>query len=89
MTGRALDYYQVITDPDFAEHMISETGLTESQQRIVRSFRTSTKDTQNYADEAGLPLKKFNAVSAGIHRRMMDELFRLALIGYRAEQKSK
>lgn len=89
MTGRALDYYQVITDPDFAKHMITETGLTEKQQEIARSFRDYTAETKYYADLAGMPLKKFNAVSAGIHRRMMDELFRLALIGYRAEQRNK
>lgn len=83
---RVVNYYQACTDPDFAHHMIEETGLSERDKKIAWSFRRTTGNSQYYADLAGLPIKAFNAVCAGIHRRMMDELLRLALIGWRAEK---
>lgn len=89
MTDRVLRYYQYITDPAFVEHMVTETGLPDDKQQIVRDFRRYSADTEFYAQRAGLPLKRFNEVSAGIHRRMVDELLRLALIGWRAEQQNK
>lgn len=89
MTDRVLEYYQTPVPPDFETHMIEETGLNELQKKIVRSFRTFTGDTSFYASAAGLPLKRFNAISARIHIRMIDELFRLAIIGWRAEQSRK
>lgn len=89
MTDRVLHYYQTITDPEFARHMIEETGLNEFQQGIAWDFRETTGDTQFYADRAMLPVKRFNETAAGIHKRLMDELLRLALIGWRAEQQNK
>ena len=86
MTDRVLHYYQTITDPEFVKYMIEETGLNNNQQKIAWDFRVYTGDTQFYADRAMLPIKRFNEVSAGIHKRMMDELLRLALIGWRAEK---
>lgn len=89
MTDRVLRYYQYITDPAFVEHMVTETGLPEDKQKIVRDFRHYTADTEFFADRANMPVKRFNEVSAGIHRRMVDELLRLALIGWRVEQQNK
>lgn len=86
MCNRVINYYQSCTDPDFARHMIEEIGLSERDMRIAWSFRRTTGNSQFYADLAGLPIKTFNAVCANIHRRMMDELLRLALIGWRAER---
>lgn len=89
MTDRVLRYYQYITDPEFVEHMITETGLPEDKQAIVRDFRRYSAETEFYADRAGLPIKRFRDISAGIHRRMVDELLRLALIGWRYEKEQK
>ena len=85
MTDRTLHYYQAIVDPKFVEHMITETGLNRDQQRIAWDFRRFSGDTGFYADRAQLPVKRFNAVAAGIHVRMMDELLRLAQIGWKTE----
>ena len=85
MCPRTINYYQYCTDPEFAKHMIEETGLSERDQKIAWAFRRKSGNTQFYADLAGLPLKAFNAISASIHHRLMDELFRLALIGWRTE----
>lgn len=89
MTDRVLHYYQSITAPDFARHMIEETGLTKDQQRIAWDFRKFTGSTEFFAERARLPVKRFNAIAAGIHIRMVDELLRLALIGWRVENESK
>lgn len=89
MIDRTLHYYQTITDPEFAVHMIEDTGLNAAQQQIAWDFRKYTGDTEFYADRAKLPIKKFNAVAAQIHTRLMDELLRLALIGWRFERNSK
>jgi len=89
MTDRVLHYYQTITDPGFAKYMIEETGLNSEQQQIAWSFRRKNGNTQYFADRALLPIKRFNDVAAGIHIRMMDELLRLALIGWRTEQQNK
>lgn len=86
MTDRVLHYYHVITDPGFVRYMIEQTGLSPDLQRIAWDFRKHQGDTDFFAQRAGLPLKRFNATAAGIHVRLMDELLRLALIGWRAEQ---
>ena len=86
MTDRVLHYYHVITDPAFARYMIEQTGLSPELQKIAWDFRKFQGNTEFFADRAGLPAKRFNATAAGIHMRLMDELLRLALIGWRAEQ---
>lgn len=89
MTDRVLHYYHVITDPAFVRYMIEHTGLSPQLQKIAWDFRKFQGDTKFFADRAGLPEKRFNATAAGIHMRLMDELLRLALIGWRAEQNRK
>ena len=86
---RVVNYYQHPCSPAFVHHMIEETGLSARDQEIAWRFRRETGNTAYYADLAGMPLKLFNEVSANINRREMDELFRLAQIGYAAEQKAK
>ena len=86
---RVVNYYQHAASPAFARHMIEETGLSERDQEIAWRFRRETGNTAYYADMAGMPLKLFNEVAGNIHRREMDELLRLAQIGYAAEQKAK
>ena len=86
---RVVNYYQHAASAAFVRHMIEETGLSERDQEIAWRFRRETGNTQYYADLAGLPLKLFNEVAGNIHRREMDELFRLAQIGYAAEQSAK
>lgn len=89
MCSRVINYYQICTDPEFAHHMIEETGLSERDQEIAWTLRQSRGNTQYYADSVGMPLKTFNEALGNIHRRLMDELFRLALIGWRAEKNRK
>lgn len=89
MTERVLHYYQTITDPAFARHMIEETGLTDDQKKMAWDFRRKTGNTEFFAERAKLPVKRFNAVSAQIHMRMVDELIRLAQIGWKTEKQNK
>ena len=89
MCNRVVSYYQACTDPAFAKHMIEEIGLSQRDQKIARNFRTYTGSTQLYADLIGMPMKAFNEACGYIHRRMMDELLRLALIGWRTEMSRK
>lgn len=86
---RFLDYLQAPCDPDLVKHLFTETGLSERDQAIAWAFRKRDGDIEFYADLAGLPRKKFMAVSAGIFRRLMTELIRLAEIGLRYERKQK
>lgn len=86
MCNRVISYYHQCIDPGFVKHMIDETGLSDRDKSIVRLMREYWADTQFYADSIGMPAKAFNEAVSGIHRRMMDELFRLALIGFRAEK---
>lgn len=88
-TLRVVNYYQHPLPPAFVRHMIEETGLSERDQEIAWNFRRETGNTQYYADLAGMPLKLFNEVAANINRREMSELFRLAQLGYAAEQSAK
>lgn len=85
MCNRVVSYYQMPIDPGFVAHMINDTGLSQRDRDIVWSVRKHTGDTTFYADLAGLPKKMFCSIFGNINRRMMDELFRLALIGWRTE----
>lgn len=86
MIDRTLHYYQAIVEPGFDKHMIEENGFSVDQQKIAWDFRRHTGNTDFFAQRAQLPVKRFNAVAASIHMRMMGELLRLAQIGWRAEQ---
>lgn len=88
MLSRTLHYYQTIVEPGFDKHMIEQTGLNDNQQKIAWTFRKLTGDTEFYAQRAGLPVKRFNAIAAEIHMRMVAELLRLAQIGWRAEKEN-
>ena len=83
---RVVNYYQYPVDPEFARHMVEEIGLSERDRELVRQLRTSTGDTTFYADLACMPKKQYCEVMGGIHRREMDELMRLAQIGFRTEK---
>lgn len=85
MTDRVNRYYATPVDPAFARHMIEGIGLSSRDQELVRRLRTTIGDTQLFADMAGMGKKKYSQVMGNIHRREMDELLRLAQIGYRAE----
>ena len=86
MLSRTLHYYQAIVEPGFDKHMIEQTGLNDKQQKIAWDFRKLTGDTDFYAQRADLPVKRFNAVAAEIHVRMVAELLRLAQIGWKTEK---
>lgn len=89
MHNRVVSYYQHPVAPDFARHMIEDIGLSDRDREIVRNLRKQTGDTQFYADLSGLPIKTYNEAAANVHRREMDELLRLAQIGYRLEKRNR
>lgn len=86
MVIRTVHYYQTPVSPEFAKHMIEETGLSERDQKIAWTLRRKTGDTQYYADVLQMPVRQFNDAAAHVHMRMIDELIRLAQIGRQAER---
>lgn len=88
-TLRVVNHYQHPASPGLVRHMIEETGLSERDQELVCQLRRYTGDTTYYADMAGMPKKLYCEVLGNVNRRLMDELFRLAEIGYKAEQTAK
>ena len=89
MIDRVLHYFQVPTAPGFARHMIERSGLNPEQQKLVWDLRNHSGNTQFFADRAQLPIKRYNATIAVICQRLVGELFRLAQIGWQAEQDRK
>lgn len=85
MIDRVLSYFQEPVSPAFLRHMIEGTGLTERQQQMVKDLREHDGDTAFFADLAGLPVKKYNAVIASVSMRLEKELLRLAQIGFETE----
>ena len=89
MTLRIVSYWQTPVPPGFADHMIKETGLSERDQGLVAALRTSTGDTQYYADRAEMPLRAYNEAVANANRHTMRELIRLAVLGWQYEKRSE
>lgn len=89
MTGRVNSYYQHPASPEFIHHMIEENGFCEQDKQIIRNLRECFGDTELHAQAAGLPIKVYNDRTASINKRMMDELFRLAEIGYKSEKRTR
>ena len=87
MTGRVNRYFQHPASPAFIRHMIHETGLCELDQKIVRNLREFSGDTELHAQAVGLTDKDYNRRTANLSIRLMDELFRLAQIGYEYESR--
>ena len=83
---RVMQYYQYPVSPEFARHMIEDIGLSERDKAIAWALRQKSGDTQFFADEAAMPIKSYNEAVGRIHRREMEELLRLAQIGYQALQ---
>ena len=86
---RVIQYYKFPVDPDFARHMIDDIGLSDRDRELAWDLRRKCGDTQFYADEADLPIKTYNEATGRIHRRMVEELIRLAQIGYKAVKDSE
>ena len=89
MTSRVNAYYGHPARPEFVEHMITGIGLTERDQQLVRDLRSYDGDTQFFADLANMSSKQYSQVIGNIHRREMDELLRLAQIGFTTELRQK
>ena len=86
---RVVNYYQHTASPGLVRHMIEETGLSERDQELVCQLRHNTGNTEYYADMACMPKKLYCEAIGNVSRRLVDELFRLAEIGYKAEQAAK
>ena len=86
---RVVNYYQAALDPAFVRHMVEGIGLSHRDQELVWQLRRNTGDTAYYADLAGMHKKMYCDVIGNVHRREMDELLRLAQVGFRAEQASQ
>ena len=86
MTGRVNRYFQHPASPDFVKHMVEENGFCEQDKLIIRHLREVSGDTALHAQAAGMTDKEYNRRAAAISIRMMDELFRLAQVGYEHEK---
>lgn len=88
MTNRVNHYFQQPASPEFVRHMIEDTGFSAQDKEIVRDLRQYIGDTELHAQTVRLPVKLYNERVGKISVRLMDELFRLAQIGYLTEKKS-
>lgn len=82
MVRRVMEHYGHPVKPDFAEYMITKTGLNERDQQLVRDLRKYQGDTQFFADLAGMTLKQYSEAMGRISKRMIDVLLELAQEGY-------
>lgn len=89
MNGRVNRYYQHPASSDFVRYMIEDSGLCKLDQRIAWNLRNFSGDTALHAQAVGLPERDFNRRVANIGVHMVDELIRLAQIGYEAEKQLK
>jgi len=86
---RFVEYLQYPATKELETRMFDELGLSDRDRAIALSFSKHTGDMEFYADLAGIPRKKFVSICAGIFRRMMAELIRLAELGLRYEAERK
>lgn len=90
MLDRTVTYYKKPAPPGFVRHMFSETGLSYEDEQIAWAIRQELRgDTQHYADLAGMPKKLYSEHAAGVHKALMSELIRLAIIGWQTENQQK
>lgn len=85
MTDRVNRYYQQPASRELVAHFKNDIGLVSDYLRIFEDLRDCCGDTQLHADNVGLPIKKYNAMSAIVGQTCITELIRLAEIGLRAE----
>ena len=85
MTSRVNDYYGYPAPPDFVEHMITEIGLSQRDQQLVRDLREHYGDTQFFADLANMNKSQYSQAIGSVHRAEMRELLELAIIGYKSK----
>lgn len=88
MIERVNQYYQLPVSKLLLQHMREETGLKGKYLEIFDELRDNLTDTANHADNVGLPLKQYNAMSGIVGQRCIWELIRLAEIGLKVERMS-
>lgn len=86
MTERVNQYYQLPVSKPLLQHMREEIGLRGKYLEVFDELRDNLTDTANHADNVGLPLKQYNAISGIVSQRCVWELVRLAEIGLKTEQ---
>lgn len=86
MTDRVVMHYQTPVSKKLENHMLYDTGLTETDRQLVLNLRKHTGDTQFYADLANMNVKRFSERMGKIHVRMVNELIRLSEIGINSEK---
>lgn len=87
MTARVNQYYQLPCSMSLVSHMREDIGLHGKFLEIFDELRSRSTDTASHADNVGLPLKQYNAMSSIVGQKCVWELIRLAEIGLKAEQK--
>ena len=85
MTDRVNRYYQLPASKALVNHFKEDIGLTDKYIDIFVDLRYASGDTITHADNVGLPIKQYNAMSAILGQACMRELVRLAEIGLDAE----
>lgn len=74
---------------DFYEHFRDHIGLTEEYKTIMDSLHEHQADSKFHYDNTMLPEAKFESYLKTLTDLQLSELFRLALIGFRAENSGK
>ena len=77
------DYYLDLYPKEFKEHF--REGLNEEYLSIFNSISTRKGNSQFHYDQTMIPAERFEKLLRKMVRAHIDELIRLALIGFRAE----
>lgn len=81
------DYYLEPYPKEFLMHFRNDFGLNEEYQRIFDSITTKKGDSVFHQEETMIPAERFEKMTRKMVRIHVDEMIRLALIGYKNEQK--
>lgn len=85
---RVVGYWQYPAPPEFAKHIIEDTGLNTRDQEICWALRDPYHcgDTEYYAMRADLNRKQYSERCDHIFRTVMPEIIRLAILGWKSER---
>lgn len=70
---------------ELKEHLINEIGMSETDQRILKSIMYKSGDSQYHYDNTGIPRDKFERHLRRINIEVFSEITRLAKIGLKAK----
>lgn len=81
------DYYLDLYPEEFKEHF--RESLNEEYLSIFNSISTSKGNSQFHYDRTMIPAERFEKLLRKMVRAHIDELIRLAIIGFRVEKDRK